>query len=307
MRLKTIEAFEKHLIQSAPEHRSSIYCLLIEDSFERKYYSEKIYRFLQREQKELTLEKGREALSHLFAAGKRLIMIDPCEEITSLLKEIAYLPPGTKVVLGLSSLEKEAGHTLERLGVIVDLLDEKPWERKSRFQEEVVKWLKREKRVMPSEALTMFMGGAVSLAFLKNEFDKLLSYVGGRSEITLQDVKAICTSEEEDSLWEIAEDLVFKRDSKLPACKDTASFLSLLWQMRYYANLALTWKIENAPPKELKGARLERFRKRIDLMNTSYLLHMQELLFNFELKAKTAATKPQGLWEELLIGVASLT
>ncbi len=307
MRLKTIEAFEKHLIQSSPEHRSPIYLLLIEDPFERRYYAEKIYRFLQKECKELSLEKGKDALSHLFASQHRLVVIDPCEEMKSLISELSYISPGTRVVLGAPSIEKDLCHQIEKIGIVLDLLDEKPWEKKSRFQEEALKLVKRERKTIAPEALSLLVEMTSTFPFLKNEIDKVITYVGSKTEITLADVKAIGCKEGEDSSWEIAEALVLGTDTKMPICKDTSTLLNLLWQVRYYANLALQWKVDNAPPKELKGSRLERFRKRVEKKNTQYFLNIERALFDLEVKAKDGAKDPQGLWKELLIDIASLT
>lgn len=82
--------------------------------------------------------------------------------------------------------------------------------------------LKRNKKRIKKDALDHFLAGAgTNLNFISCEIEKLISYLGERSEITVEDINQICTVQIENKIFEmIADAAAGKREKALKGYYD---------------------------------------------------------------------------------------
>lgn len=94
--------------------------------------------------------------------------------------------------------------TIEKQGAVLDIPDEKPWER----EKSLANWLVHEAQVsgksLPMNvAQTMVQQVGPNKELLRNELDKLLCYIGEHPAVSLQDFQAIGVEGDVELIWEL--------------------------------------------------------------------------------------------------------
>jgi DNA polymerase-3 subunit delta len=258
MKYTNLRAFEKHLEESAPNHFTPLYMLLDKDSFSRKAASDKLIEALLKGEKKRELSQTQfqadeqsihEILSELdspgFFAQRRVILINQAEKLTKASLEkldpyFAKLPPQTYLILSCNALSASTNFykKIEKAGVILDIAEEKPWEKEKTLQSWVITEAANQKKTIdPQASLSLVKQIGTDKSLLLQELNKLICYVGDRPSISIQDVDAICISIPLENIWQLGE-AIFKRDaaSALRISKamldEGTPLLSLLRQIR---------------------------------------------------------------------------
>lgn len=91
-------------------------------------------------------------------------------------------------------------------------------EMKAPSEGEIRKWIaklcKDEGKQIYENAVEYFIGSVgLDMMLIKNELEKLFSYVGDRSEITIEDVREVCVNEADDTLYQMV-DAIGNRNQK---------------------------------------------------------------------------------------------
>lgn len=91
-------------------------------------------------------------------------------------------------------------------------------EMKAPSEGEIRKWIaklcKDEGKQIYENAVEYFIGSVgLDMMLIKNELDKLFSYVGDRAEITIEDVREVCVNEADDTLYQMV-DAIGNRNQK---------------------------------------------------------------------------------------------
>lgn len=326
MKFDSATQLENHLRKSAPDHLAGGYLLLIPCEVERKFYARKIYSFIHhyRPQLEWRVE-GQEGLSletmfeeELFG-NDRFIYLDGFKEMDKQVvsEGLAQIPPSRVIVLGEGECSKEWLKVLEKRLVVLDLTEEKPWDKKKRYFEEVQKRARLSKINLQSEAWELlYENVGPSFPLLLQEIDKMICYVGkGGKEIDKGVVEAISWKQKEVNLWHVGESLVFGGEgSSWPFIKEFSDFLILLHAVRQ--NLYLGIRIleserkgETLDPKHLKFRKNKEghYRSVCHKRGISYFTSGLQKAFAFELKGKTTSIRPDMLLDLFSISLHSKT
>lgn len=141
-----------------------------------------------------------------FLSEKRLIILEESECVKTSCPELAEyipkLPESTILILIESAVDKRNAvyQAIKKLGGLVEF--EIPEE------EDVKIWLrsrlKKEGKSIANSALNVFLereGG--DMMRLSSELEKLICYIGDRDEITIDDVKALCTKQTEIKIFDM--------------------------------------------------------------------------------------------------------
>jgi len=254
LKLQSVAAFEKHLHEAFPDHISPVYLVVTSCDFERKKMVEKITQLLLHHDARSHLEHfdGEHAsieavLGHLntrsLFGGQSLAVVDRIVKSDPLL---AYLQaPNPEACLILASPAMKPAADLYQKGkkemVVLDLSEEKPWERQRRLQEWLLVEAKKEGKVLQSDALGyLFENVGPDMPGLHQEFLKTLCYVGERAAITLKDVQAISPQRSLATAWQLAEGVVWGKEA-VPEEKtsDVGFLLMFLGQLRYHFQTGL--------------------------------------------------------------------
>ncbi len=212
MKFPHIRPFQQYL----QDAESALYILISKDT---SLLSEALEQILKLK-KETSIEKfdgANEAAAltsldsfSLFATS-RVILIRNADKFSkpALKKLTAYIKqPNQDVTLILTA---EAIHrssqfykTAEAEGVMLDVPEQKPWEKERTIQEWFTGYTQQSGYTIEPQALQIMckqLGSDFSI--LKNEWSKLCCYVGDRKHIQLKDVLTICHVINMSTVWEL--------------------------------------------------------------------------------------------------------
>lgn len=257
MKYNNLRAFEKHLEGAYPSHLAPVYLLLAKDDFQRKEaYHRLIHHLLGGQVNPLALrvfdedkidiDKVIEELQSLvFFSTKRIIVIEHAENLLKPATERLlsyYEQPNPSLFLVLIGTSISAATSFykksEAIGVILEIPEEKPWEKEKSLKE----WIDKKmanlgKQIDPQANQMLLKQIGTDQAILNQEIEKLACYVGERRQVQVQDVNAVCISVNVENVWQLGE-AIFRRDGAaalriaLALIQEGTPLLILLRQIR---------------------------------------------------------------------------
>lgn len=224
MRYKQLAAFEKHLLQSSKHPLSRAYLVISPCPYERGKILQKVLdvilsresdsQLIRRDSIEGHFSSALEELCTLsFFASQKIVYLDQADKLKK--TELALLAnyvekPSPAGYLILGSASSKALNDLYERGkkelVVCDLSEEKPWELQKRLKGMLVEYAALSSKRLDPDALEYLLETVgLNLCSLEREVDKLISYGIGRAAITLSDVKTLCVSSKEQTLWHLVD------------------------------------------------------------------------------------------------------
>lgn len=329
MKYQNINAFEKHLQEAFPHHPSFVYLVVAPSPFEREVALETLVGLIKKRDPAQMLEKI-EAEEGVLAAvteklyspslfgGTPFILLDGIDKIKNheaLLKYVVRPVRGSFLLLGASSLKPLTA--LYQQGkkemVVLDLSDEKPWEKQKRVQEWVVKLARKEGKEFKGDALSeLFARVGYEMTPLAQEVAKVCCYGGEKKSVELEDVKAVISSSLMATGWSLSEALVWG-SGKIEMAKtdDLAFFLPLLGQIRYHLQLGAqiaSLLDQNLSSQEiaahfpnLRSAHFEKYKQEVQKKKRAYFVRGLKALYEIEVYAKSSFLAPS-LLLDLFVG-----
>jgi DNA polymerase III subunit delta len=219
-------AFEKHLQSAFPHHFSPLYCFIGKDAEERALALDTLKKSLNiAEAIRFTSEAEKEFLRDLDTPSlfqeKRLLYFQIGEKLSKqmmqqLEKRVGKLPPLTYVAFSAEAILSKSSfyQALEKEGVILEMGEEKPWEKERSLAEWLLDKAAKEGKTLSPEAVNLLARGSKNTLVLYKEWEKLLTYTWGQKTIEAKDVEAICFLEPIDSQWLVGE-AILQRNVKL--------------------------------------------------------------------------------------------
>ncbi len=322
VRYNQYKAFEKHLQSSAPSNFSSLYSLIIKDSGERalafdllkkKLNAETVLLFHADAQGEKELLNQLDDLS-LFA-GRQLLHLQGCEKLSKatqaiLEKRIQHILPSITLVLSAETISRQGAFykAIEKHGVILDIGEEKPWEKEKSLAEWITERAHQEKKPIDPDAVNLLARGTQgSLAILAAEWEKLLIYCNDKAKITTADVHSICCLAPNDTSWQLGESILAQNpkgalETAHRLLDQGVSFFPLLRGVRHQVQTALfiataeregkrDWISQKYP--YLKGQMLEKQVQAAARFGPRKLAQAIQTIDEFEFKAKDGCDDPK--------------
>ena len=256
VKYNTIRAFEKHLEGAAPNHFSQTYLILGKEAFDCKEALEVLLRRLfptHRSQAVSFFEGGsvvaEDILSELnsvsFLAERRGFIIQQADKLKKNVQEAldAYIARPQRshfLILIAPSLLKTSTFykKIEKEGIVLDLPECKPWEK----EKHLVEWAGKQvtsahKSISYQACQCLVKSTGTDPSILMQELDKLICFIGDRKEITVQDIYAVCTALDTETIWRLGEAIFrFESRSAVSICNklllDSNALLPLLRQIR---------------------------------------------------------------------------
>ncbi len=216
MRFQNLTPFLTHLQNAS----SRLYLIVSPDEYERKKVQEKILSFLPRggiarfhEESTFSSLLQELASQSLFSSAS-VILLEGMKEkgeknlIEALKTFSGYFIASFPSKQGTASLYR----FIEKEGVLLDLSEEKKWEKEKRLREHFVEIMQKAGKLLTAEVLEeFFLRVNPELALVEGECEKLLSYIGEKDRITKQDVESIVASSVAHTPWQIAEKIVWEK------------------------------------------------------------------------------------------------
>ncbi|MBM3208234.1 MAG: hypothetical protein FJZ57_06505 [Chlamydiae bacterium] len=327
MKFQNLSAFEKHVVASSI---SPTYIIITPDADERKKLISSAIDVLVNKFASIDVVSvsGRkdafssavEALSTrpLFSSHV-IVRINDASEFSKKEKdllesfitspsEFAFLLIGVSSNKDFSSVCNSAKNDV----VVLDLSQEKPWDKQRRLQQWLVeRCLKEGKKISPQTATELLDACASDIILLEQEILKISSYVGERNFISSDDVKKIGIVYSMPSGWQMADSLVWEgRCSIRDPSFDLSDLIPLLGQVRYHLNLArqIALLIESGATKEDVMQQLPQIRRNVadkyfylaTAHHVDFFSEALNCLFKIELLSKNSSLTAVFLWDLLV-------
>lgn len=222
MRYTNLKSFQKHLGSAAPRNLSRIYLLAVNNDFERAKAIRSVLQYVQTPDAEPVRLSGADLeLKDLFDAlqspslfgGESVVVLDELDQLSkkSLEAVADFIKNPFSGYLLIGSRTKALIATVEKLGIVFDLTEEKSWDKEARIAEALIEKAKNAGKRLDSDVVPLlFERMEKESALLESELDKLICYVGERQAITRNDVLAISASSRTHTLWQVAEEVVWE-------------------------------------------------------------------------------------------------
>lgn len=314
MKYQNLPAFEKHLVQAAGIQLSHVFLVVSPCSYERRKICDKITAAIRSKEGMISLQiqDGAQAnieqcveglnTTSLFS-GKQILFLDGIDKIKknglsvlanyiSKPSPFSYLLLGANSSKGLMELYTKGKKEL----IACDLSDEKPWDHKDRLKKMLVDEIAGQGKRLSGEALEYLLENVgLNLPALQQEVEKLITFAGERNELSLQDVRALCSAQKSLTLWQLADAIAWKDPfPKLEETVDLSLLLPLLTQLRtqYQQGLTLAILLERGTPTGDMAHYVPKYDKILPhakARKPSFFKRALDLLFEMEMMAKNGA------------------
>lgn len=309
MRYNNFKSFESHLAASAPHNLSRLYLVAAAEEFEQKkalnqiifYLKDRfVTRFVEADEKQV-----REELStHPLFGGEPVVLVENADK--KFLDSFANDPPLSFGYFLIGTRAKPTHKNFEITGVVLDLTEEKPWDREKRLVEMLhEKALSLGKELSPDAAAWMVEHLESNGELLMNELEKLLCFCASKKNIERADAEEICTKNRTRTLWALAEELVWEQSYRLPQEGLRDSFHAFISQVR--SQLSLGSKIAelqqcNIPYSEwggyfpkLRPKVLEKKVHYVRRLGAEYFQKRLDHVFHLDLLSKSSSVSLEAL------------
>jgi len=309
MKYLNINSLKKHF-ENSNFDKNKIYLIVISDIYER----EKIIDFILKKIKIKKINLSKFSNDCKFSqivntfqspsllGGEPLIIIEDienlskqdCQNLNSFVKnnEI-YLIIGAQSKQQCSILYS----TIEKKGLVFDLTGEKIWEKEKRIANFIVeKCMSFQKNISTIVIDSLFDKVGLALALVEQEIDKLITYTADKKAIELEDVEKVCPVNITQSIWQMAEEIVWEKINFDNIYIDATFFHMFIAALRYQLQLGykLASLIENKKNQDLNlyfpkiyPRVLEKKKEIASLYKTVFYKKALNELFEIDLLSKT--------------------
>jgi DNA polymerase-3 subunit delta len=312
MKYQNLKSFQKHLSSAAPHNLCRVYLVAMADDFERTKVLDQILSYLVNSPTRFSgadcspLEVLDAMQSLTLLGGDPIVVVDEVEKIAK--KQVQMLCDHLNFSSGYALFGTRSKTPLaalaEKEGVVLDLLDEKPWDKEKRLAEQLAERAKNAgKRLGADGAQLLFERLGSDPALLESEIDKLICYVGDKPAITREDILQLSPASRTSTLWQTAEEVVWE-GGEFPSLDSTA-FHGLIPALRsqLHLGLSLSTLIEEKCPSDqwnrflpkLWPKTLEKRSSQAARLGAPYFRKGLDKLFEIELLSRTNSAQYRAL------------
>lgn len=314
-------SFKKHFGNPGLK-KIKIYLVVIQDLYEREKIISYILKKINIKKFNLSKFSNESNLNKIINAFQSLSLLggDPfviIENIEILSKQDIqnlnlYLKTSeVNLIIGANNKQTSSVlySTFEKKGLVFDLSAEKIWEKEKRMVSFVIeKCFKANKNISAIVIEALFERVGLVLALVENEINKLITYVGDKKSIELEDVQSICPINITESIWKIAEEIVWGKINFDNLSVDLNFFHLLISAIRY--QLQLGYKIASIIESNNKSdlfsyfpkiypRALEKKKEIAKNRSSSFYKKAINTLFDIDVLSKTINMNPANLLDLL--------
>lgn len=311
MRYTNLKAFQKHLVSAAPRNLSRIYLLAVNSDFERAKALRSILSYVETPDVQPVRFSGANLeLKDLFDAlqspslfgGESVVVLDELDQLNKKSLEAIgdFIKHPFSGYLLMGSRTKALIAAAEKLGIVLDLTEEKSWDKEARIAEGLVEKAKNAGKRLDSDVVPLlFERLEKESALLESELDKLICYVGDRPTITRDDVLQISASSRTHTLWQVAEEIIWEGSPNLTLDESTFHGLVPILRSQLQLGLKIATLIESQTSSEMWSAHLpkvwpktlEKRTSQAARLGSNYFRKGIHALFEMELLSRGSSTQ----------------
>lgn len=312
MRYQNLKSFRKHLASAAPHHLCRCYVIATGDDYERKKGIDAILTTLAPSFGANKVEDLSSLLETLQSpplfGGEPIVWMDGAEKFSKsdqqALSHFLATPLNMGyLILGIRSTKVSFLGAIEKQGVILDLVDEKPWDKEKRLFEQMEERVKRSgKRLASDVPPLLFEKIGHDSSLLDQEIDKLLCYTGERPTIERADVLRLTGLSRQATVWQMADEIIWEKgEISLPA--DLFHPLIPALRSQLQLGLKIATLIETGVPSDQWASHLPKIwpktlEKRTTQASQKGVIWFRkglELLFEIELLSRDGSSHTEAL------------
>ncbi len=315
MKYLALDPFKKHLEASFPSNLSLFYLVVALDDFERTKIIDNIACYLPRSILSMSKMSSSSSMKEITESlcspslfgGQNVVIIDELENFKN--QDIQLITSHVKQnkILGFvifAARNKKSFLTLfneiDKRGVVLDLSQEKTWDKEKRLSNFIVEKCARAKKSITPEAIAVvFSQIGTDMSAIENEIDKVSAYVGEKYLIEKKDILEICSLSNTSTIWQIAEEMVW--DDPFASISenyivDSVFFHSLVIALRYH--LQEGYKMAEAIEKKLvladifpalRPKALQKRKEKALACGSGYFKEALKSLFEIDLQSKSGS------------------
>ncbi len=302
MKISHLEELKRYLQERPPGELYNLSFIAAEDSYLREQAlrvllnaipSDERLDLLTLDRSSATVERlAQEFISPSLFSKRRTLLIKEADRLNSgvdklLLSFLELRDPSLRLILIGEPLKK--GPLLQALldrGLLIELLPPPPWERAGELTGWLIASARHLGKRLQREAAHLLVSGEECRGGLARELDKLITYIGERDEITLDDVKTLRPSlHAKETIWDLGRTIMERNPSRalglLNALLHDGALAPMLCLYQIRSQLSTHYELASMvaaghPPQELARA-FPQMR--------SHLTRNKELALSYGLKA----------------------
>ncbi len=217
MKYTNIKSFESHLRESSKQHLMDLYLICDKEDFTCRLLVKHIVTLSDLGQPKVLLGEDVSLATletYLFGMSlftdKEIVIIHQIHKLKkpildALARFLDHPNPGIRLILTCRERDQHLFFKkAEKAGVILDLLQEKPWEK----EERLAKWIEQsvrsaKKNMTYATAMQLVKRIGPTQGLISGEIEKLICYVNARIDITIEDVKVLSSIALHDTVWKV--------------------------------------------------------------------------------------------------------
>lgn len=247
-------------------------------------------------------------LSPSLFGGETVVMLDECDllnkkDAEKLAEFLEKNEPVGTLLLGAKG-KTPLVKVVEKVGSVLDMSAEKPWERDKRLFDAMIHLAKEQGKWLSGDAADLLIEKiGADFSFLSQEIHKLICFVGDRPNIERSDVFRISATNSLETPWKTAEEIVWEGGG---AKFDASGFFGLIFSLRAQLQMGakITSLIESGVPSNEWNAHfpkvwpktLEKRKSQAMTRGSLYFQKGLETLLKVEMLSRTGSSS-QGLFD----------
>ena len=328
-------SFEKHLHAGIGSALAPLYMICSPVQEERKKLLEEVTAFLHKKCPDSSNSWHRAGSKDLAGIVEMLetrplfhshivVVVDFLEEFSKkqmeLFEKVVSSPASfVYVVLGASSFKplSDLYNKVKQDAVVLDLSDEKPWDKQKRLQQ----WLnlraqKEGKKLTASAVELLFDLCGMSVMSLEQELLKGICFSGEKEVLSREDLLPIASSHLSPTGWALSEALIWEENPKIEQIEDLSLFLAFVGQVRYHMQVGKQiayYARQNKTGGEmvqlipsLRASYVDKYRKVAAQRGVSFFDEASKVPFHIEMLSKNSSLNPEVIFTTLITKIQYL-
>ena len=250
MKFLAAQPFEKHFYEACPGHLSSLYGILIKNSFERRFLMNRLAEKMEGEKK--WIDTSHKSIDGLFEtinsrdlfSSKEIILCDDIgrfkKEGFTWVKRLKYLPEELFLILG--GEEFPHYNEVKKEIILLDLSLEKPWDRIARLNRWLLEEAQKRGKKFTQEAINALAKlPDYDFALLLQEMKKWMIYLGEEKVISENIIQTVGSLDFSQKGWHLSEQIIWEGKGDFMALDhlNASQIQTLFFQLRYHLQLGL--------------------------------------------------------------------
>jgi DNA polymerase III subunit delta len=248
-------------------------------------------------------------LSPSLFGGETLCLLDECEALKK--KEADSISEFLEKNLHFGMLllgsrgKTPLSKIVEKKGLLLDMSEEKPWEKEKRIAQHLSEIAKQEGKWLSSDASVLLIEKlGTDLPTLSQEIHKLICFVGDRKNIERTDIFRLSSTNISDTPWQMSEEIIWEGGETqfdhaifVPLIFSLRSQLQIGMKMASLMDAGIPFSDWSAYFPKMWPKMLEKRREQVLRKGSAYFKKGLDTLYQIETLSRSGPSDPKALYD----------